>query len=182
MASQESYFDGLSQASNGSSRPEGFSNPLSAWYDANDGPWVLPATVAATENVLGGHTMQRSRVFMGYRETVPPSEPDTIINATLPSDSGYFSYPHRSIANASLCGESLDHATETGSIAGGLGGLTFGFPPLEIMRDSPLEFSAPDWQPEPAPASTAIQKASISETDWRCVECNQILKTKSDMK
>ncbi|KAJ1326619.1 KRAB domain-containing zinc finger protein [Microdochium nivale] len=180
MFPQESYVDESNQASNGSGRPEGFLNPLSAWYVENDGPWVLTETVAATENVLHGHTVQQSRAFMGYRETVPPSEPDTIINATLPSDSGYFSYTHRSIANASLCGESLDHATETGSIAGGLGGLMFEFPPLDIMRESPLEFSAHEWQSEPAPA--CIPKASTSESEWRCEGCNQILKTKSDMK
>ncbi|KXJ91032.1 hypothetical protein Micbo1qcDRAFT_68861 [Microdochium bolleyi] len=183
MGSQETYLEDLNQASNTSGRLGRFSNPLSAWYDANDGPWVHAAIVAAPENVHHGHVVQQSRTFMGYRNPAPPSEPDTILNATLPSDSGYFSFTHPSIAGASLCGENHDYATETGSIAGGIGGLTFDFPPLDTLQDSPVEFSQPEWPQRPLqPSPTAAQHATHNEGEWRCNECKQVLKTKSDMK
>ncbi|KAH7026145.1 uncharacterized protein B0I36DRAFT_352048 [Microdochium trichocladiopsis] len=177
MSAQDSYLGDLSQVSNAPDRLGRFPNPLSEWYGANDGPWVMTSTVSSAP---GGQLMHQTKSFSGYRDQVTPSEPETMINATLPSDSGYLSFAQHSVADPSLCDEGLDRVTETGSIIGGFGGLSFDFSSFDPIPQTPVQFNQPVWRPPPISDSAAIHRSNASVPDLWCSVCKIMLKTRSD--
>jgi hypothetical protein len=100
-------------------QPPGTSNALEQWYTRNDGPWI-PKDLAPAEGQDGLNARGLGYVFPGsYRESISPSECDTVPPGYVPSDSGYGSHgAKQSIATASICYDDALDSQETQSLAG----------------------------------------------------------------
>lgn len=155
------------------------SDPLSNWYgNNNDDPWVMPSTVSSAST---SHLINYTRPFSGYRDQAAPSESGTIINATLPSDSGYLSYHQHSIAESSLCGDGIDRTTETASITGGFVDLSFGFF-TGPLPPGPVQFGQPVWHQSAENGLSFVHNDDAKVQELWCSVCRKMLKTKSDKK
>jgi hypothetical protein len=156
------------------------SNQLEQWYTNNDGPWI-PKNIAPA----GGHDMMlvngaasRGNLFVfdgPYRESISPSECETLPPGMMPSDSGYGSSGAKpSITTGSIChDDSLDQCLETQSLAGRLQVQAFG------MDFTKQQWGSPQDQPPPTP-----QRPSQA-TDGKekvCEHCKKELRTNSELK
>ncbi|KAK6064568.1 hypothetical protein SCUP515_11693 [Seiridium cupressi] len=97
----------------------GTSNPLEQWYVRNDGPWI-PKDLAPPGRQDAVNARAQGYGFPGpYRESISPSECDTIPPGLVPSDSGYGSHgAKQSIATASICYDDALDSQETQSLVG----------------------------------------------------------------
>lgn len=153
-------------------------NQLSEWITNDNDPWVPPSTVSSTST---GHLINPTRTFLEYRDQVAPSEPGTVINTTLPSDSGYLSYHQHSIAESSLCDDAIDRATETASITGDFIGLNFGFF-AGSLPPGPMQFGQYVWDQSVENGPSFVHNDNVKAQELWCSVCRKMLKTKSDKK
>lgn len=173
-------------------RPGRIENRLALWYHRNDGPWTPPGLTSPQGDIrtpaLLGNLRANSLVFSShpYRESVVPSECDTVPPGVIPSDSGYGgSYgAKQSVANGSVCDESLDRNPETQSLIGHVGELNFQSFNQDMIPKSGVNAETP-WsqsqQPPPSPSSAFGRQVNF-EGSRTCEICHKLLKTKSEFK
>ncbi|KAI1107125.1 hypothetical protein F4804DRAFT_242093 [Jackrogersella minutella] len=166
---------------------------LALWYQRNDGPWTPPGLTSppgeirapAILNSLRAHPLS---VFPSpYRESLVPSECDTVAPGAMSSDSGYggsYGTKH-SVANGSVCDESLDRNAETQSLVGHpIHDLHFQSYSQDTLSKAGLNPEA-SWShsqlPQPSPSSVIGRQAN-PEGGNMCEICNKVLKTKSEFK
>ncbi|KAI1762015.1 hypothetical protein GGR53DRAFT_521933 [Hypoxylon sp. FL1150] len=163
----------------------GLDDRLALWYHRNDGPWEPPnlqgdGRTPSVLNFRNGQPWLNSQ----YRESIVPSECDTVPPGVLPSDSGYGSYGAKhSVTNGSVCDESLDRNPETQSLVGHISELNFRSFNQDIMSKggaSPLG----SWhQPQPQPSLLSAADRQGNYAGYHvCKTCNKSLKTKSEFK
>ncbi|KAL7622987.1 hypothetical protein AAE478_006666 [Parahypoxylon ruwenzoriense] len=165
--------------------------PLTMWYQRNDGPWTPPGLTSPQSNIrvpsVLGNLRASSLVYSGqYRESIVPSECDTVPPGVIPSDSGYGSYRAKhSVANGSVCDESLDRNTETQSLASHLGGLDFQAYSQDMVSKGGMS-TVNHWPqsrpPPPLPSSSVPNHQANSVETRMCEICNKQMKTKSEFK
>ncbi|KAI0601241.1 hypothetical protein F4775DRAFT_582170 [Biscogniauxia sp. FL1348] len=111
------------QATTDAFRSRPAESPLSLWYQRNDGPWIPQGLTSGQDSArvspIGSSLRGNPLAFPGHRNSIVPSECDTVPPGVIPSDSGYGSYhPRHSVANGSICDESFDRSQETPSLIG----------------------------------------------------------------
>ncbi|KAI0838626.1 hypothetical protein F5Y06DRAFT_39721 [Hypoxylon sp. FL0890] len=173
-------------------RPGRIENRLALWYHRNDGPWTPPGLTSPQGDIrtpaLLGNLRTNPLIFSShqYRESVVPSECDTVPPGVIPSDSGYGgSYgTKRSVANGSICDESLDRNPETQSLIGHIGELNFQSYNQDMIPKggTNAETPWPQSQPPPPSPSSAFDHQVNAEGSRTCDICNKLLKTKSEFK
>ncbi|KAI2638942.1 hypothetical protein GGS26DRAFT_580676 [Hypomontagnella submonticulosa] len=164
-------------------------NRLALWYHNNDGPWTPPGLASPQGDMRNPSVLGNLRgsplVFTHYRESIVPSECDTVAPGVPPSDSGYggsYGAKH-SIANGSVCDESIDRNPETQSLVGHRGDLNFPSYNQDMMSkagmnpENPWPSSQPPLSPQPA-----IERRINFEENRECDICHKTLKTKSEFK
>ncbi|OTA96365.1 hypothetical protein M434DRAFT_116536 [Hypoxylon sp. CO27-5] len=173
-------------------RPGRIENRLALWYHRNDGPWTPPGLTSPQGDIRTPPLLSNLRanplVFSShpYRESVVPSECDTVPPGVIPSDSGYGgSYgAKQSVANGSVCDESLDRNPETQSLIGHINELNFQSYNQDIISKNGVNGETP-WsqsqQPPPSPSSAFDRQVNF-EGSRACEICNKLLKTKSEFK
>ncbi|KAI1459285.1 hypothetical protein F4805DRAFT_92883 [Annulohypoxylon moriforme] len=172
-------------------RPGRIENRLALWYHRNDGPWTPPGLTSPQGDLRNPAILNNLRsnplVFPNnYRDSIVSSECDTIAPGVVASsDSGYggsYGAKH-SVANGSVCDESLDRNQETQSLVGHIGDLNFQSYSPDMMPKGGVnpETSWSRSQQQSPPHSSAINRPANSE-DKRCEICQKVLKTKSEFK
>ncbi|KAI1875641.1 uncharacterized protein JN550_001927 [Neoarthrinium moseri] len=154
-------------------------NPLEQWYTNNDGPWI-PKGIAPPGEQSSSRFNAASRgngfVFSGtYRESISPSECDTLPPGAMPSDSGYGSHGAKpSIATASVCrDDGMDQSQDTQSLAGQFSDLQF---------QASFNLDPRQW-PQAQGQQPALSRAAPSEgKELTCETCQKKLKTNSELK
>ncbi|KAI4867329.1 hypothetical protein F4820DRAFT_457023 [Hypoxylon rubiginosum] len=164
---------------------------MALWYRRNDGPWEPPGLISPQSDIRNpsilGSFRGSQHMFSNsqYRESVVPSECDTVPPGVLPSDSGYggsYGAKH-SVTNGSVCDDSLDRNPETQSLVGHISELNFRTYNQDMMSKGGASSTA-SWhqsQPPAPPSSTANHQVSY-EGSQVCDICNKVLKTKSEYK
>ncbi|XXH03550.1 hypothetical protein Hte_009955 [Hypoxylon texense] len=160
---------------------------MALWYRRNDGPWEPPNLISPQSDIRNPSILGsfRSNQHFQYRESIVPSECDTVPPGVLPSDSGYggsYGAKH-SVTNGSVCDESLDRSPETQSLVGHISDLNFRSFNHDMMSKGGAS-STTSWhqsQPPPPPSSTANHQVTY-EGSQICEICNKVLKTKSEFK
>jgi hypothetical protein len=147
----------------------GGSNQLEQWYTRNDGPWI-PKDVAYPGGRNGVNHRNHGFIFPGtYRESISPSECDTIPPGLMPSDSGYGSHgAKQSNATASICYEDALDQQETQSLAGHF---SFGLDTRQWRQSQ---------TPTQPPSLQRHNQTNVKELV--CKTCNKTLKTNSELK
>ncbi|KAK9782522.1 hypothetical protein AB5N19_09100 [Seiridium cardinale] len=147
----------------------GTSNPLEQWYVRNDGPWI-PKNLAPPGRQDAVNARAQGYGFPGtYRESISPSECDTIPPGLVPSDSGYGSHgAKQSIATASICYDDALDSQETQSL---VGHFAFGMDPRQ-------------WVSPPNQTQTSRLQHPVQPEgkELICETCNKVLKTNSELK
>ncbi|KAI1140402.1 hypothetical protein F5Y05DRAFT_411458 [Hypoxylon sp. FL0543] len=173
-------------------RPGRIENRLALWYHRNDGPWTPPGLTSPQGDIrtpaLLGNLRTNPLIFSGhqYRESVVSSECDTVPPGVIPSDSGYGGSfgAKQSVANGSVCDESLDRNPETQSLIGHIGELNFQSYNQDMIPKGGVNAETP-WsqsqQPPPSPSSRFDRQINV-EGSRICETCNKLLKTKSEFK
>jgi hypothetical protein len=166
-------------------------NPLAQWYETNDGPWI-PKDLAPTQN--GGQQLLRTNGvsirnhgynFPGpYRESISPSECDTVPPGIMPSDSGYASNgAKQSVATASVYDEAIDRSQETQSLAGHLSEFHFQLGMDITHKNFPGNWSQQQQQQQQQGQPPMMQRsAQLDNKELRCETCKKGLKTNSELK
>ncbi|KAI1418665.1 hypothetical protein F5Y13DRAFT_184305 [Hypoxylon sp. FL1857] len=172
-------------------RPGRIENRLALWYHRNDGPWTPPGLTSPHGDIrtpVLGNLRANPLMFPShqYRESVVPSECDTVPPGVIPSDSGYGgSYgAKQSVANGSVCDESLDRNQETQSLIGHIGELNFQSYNQDMIPKNGANAETP-WsqsQQPPLSPSSAFDRQVNFEGSRTCDICNKLLKTKSEFK
>ncbi|KAI0095461.1 hypothetical protein F4814DRAFT_443504 [Daldinia grandis] len=156
-------------------------NRVALWYLRNDGPWTPPGLTSPqgdtrNSSILGNLRNDQLMFYGQYRES--PSECDTVPPGGIPSDSGYGgSYVAKhSVANGSICDESIDRNPES------LGELSFPSCTQDMM--SRVNPETP-WSQSQLPSTfsqPAVARQVNPEGSKICETCNKVLKTKSELK
>ncbi|KAI1093198.1 hypothetical protein F5B19DRAFT_167385 [Rostrohypoxylon terebratum] len=162
---------------------------LELWYQRNDGPWTPPGLAPPRGDLrnpsnLGNLRANHQAFPQGYRESIAPSDCDTIAPGVVPSDSGYggsYGAKH-SIANGSVCDESLDRSQETQSIAGHMSELNFQPYNQDMIHKSGLNTEASWPQSQQSPPSLSVINPQVNLDGRMCEICQRVLKTKSEFK
>ncbi|KAI0885647.1 uncharacterized protein GGS22DRAFT_161502 [Annulohypoxylon maeteangense] len=163
---------------------------IQSWYQRNDGPWTPPGLTPPQSDLrnpaISSSLRENQFVFSThYREGRVSSECDTVAPGVVPpSDSGYGgSYgAKRSVANGSVCDESLDRNQETQSLVGHIGDLNFHSYNQDIMPKGGVNPEAPWSQPQQSPSPSSAFGQQVSSRDKTCEICKKTLKTKSEFK
>ncbi|KAI1380874.1 hypothetical protein F4677DRAFT_441203 [Hypoxylon crocopeplum] len=167
---------------------------LALWYQRNDGPWTPPGLTSPQADIRNPSVLGSLRgsplVFSNsYRESIVPSECDTVPPGAIPSDSGYggsYGAKH-SVANGSVCDESLDRNTETQSLIGHISELNFRSYSQDVVSKAGVSAGTP-WSPlHPiallsSSSSSVVDRQANFEGSRTCEICNKLLKTKSEFK
>ncbi|KAI0005650.1 hypothetical protein F4779DRAFT_598155 [Xylariaceae sp. FL0662B] len=167
-------------------------NRLALWYQRNDGPWIPQGLTSPQDDIRNPSVLGNIRanpfVFPGqYRESVVPSECDTIPPGVIPSDSGYGSFgAKQSVANGSVCDEPFDRSTETQSLVGHISDLNFQSFPHEMMPKSGINprnsYSQSQAPPPPPPSSFIDGQIQLEGGNLMCETCGKLVKTNSELK
>ncbi|KAI5926989.1 hypothetical protein F4810DRAFT_699268 [Camillea tinctor] len=168
------------QAPSDAFRPRPTNIPLDLWYQRNDGPWIPPGlrsgqgSTRASPN--GPNLRGNALAFSGHRDSIVPSECDTVPPGVIPSDSGYGSYhPRHSVANGSICDEPFDRSQETQSLMGHSMN-DVAFPPFS-QKDDITQGNT--WAHAQAHAS---EQSFPANPLIRCETCRKELRTESERK
>ncbi|KAI1389782.1 uncharacterized protein F4822DRAFT_213280 [Hypoxylon trugodes] len=167
-------------------------NRLALWYHRNDGPWTPPGLTSPQSDlrnpsIIGNLRGSPLGFSSQYRESIVPSECDTVPPGVIPSDSGYggsYGAKH-SVANGSVCEESLERNPETQSLIGHIGELNFRSYNQDMVSKGGInpESAWPSLQqPHPSSSSSAIDHQINLEGNRICEVCHKLLKTKSELK
>ncbi|KAI0179123.1 hypothetical protein GGR52DRAFT_588879 [Hypoxylon sp. FL1284] len=159
----------------------------------HEGPWVPPGLISPQDDIqtssIPSHIRSSHHFFSSspYRGGLVPSECGTVPSGALPSDSGYggsYGAKH-SVANGSVCDESLDRNTEIHSLGGQPSDLSFRSYNQDMMPRGGAG-STTSWQqsqppPPPLPLSTTNRQSNY-EGGLTCEICKTRLRTKSEFK
>ncbi|KAI1778318.1 hypothetical protein F4818DRAFT_296663 [Hypoxylon cercidicola] len=163
---------------------------LALWYRSNDGPWEPPNLISPqgdirNPSILGNFRGSQPMFSNGqYRESIVPSECDTIPPGVLPSDSGYggsYGVKH-SVTNGSVCDESLERNPETQSLVGHINELNFRSYNQDMVSRGGASSTTSWHQSQPPPLSSTANHQVHYEGVQICEVCNKQLKTKSESK
>ncbi|KAI1639589.1 hypothetical protein F4809DRAFT_656480 [Biscogniauxia mediterranea] len=172
------YSAGQATADAFRSRPA--ESPLSLWYQRNDGPWIPQGLTSGQDSTrtspVGSNLRGNPLAFPGHRDSIVPSECDTVPPGVIPSDSGYGSYhPRHSVANGSICDESFDRSQETQSLIGhGINDVAF---QSFSQKDDITQGNT--WSHSQGYAS---ERQVVITPPTRCETCKKELKTESERK
>ncbi|KAI2473260.1 hypothetical protein F4781DRAFT_227963 [Annulohypoxylon bovei var. microspora] len=170
-------------------RPGRIENRLALWYHRNDGPWTPPGLTSPHGDTRNPAILSSLRanplVFSNqYRESIVSSECDTIAPGVVSSDSGYggsYGAKH-SVANGSVCDESLDRNQETQSLVGHIGELHFQSYSQDMMSKGGVNPEIPWSQSQQSQSSSLAISRQVNFEDRTCEICAKLLKTKSEFK
>ncbi|KAI2625876.1 hypothetical protein GGR54DRAFT_593377 [Hypoxylon sp. NC1633] len=168
---------------------------LALWYHRNDGPWTPQGLTSPQGDVRNQSILNTLRgnplVFSHYRESIVPSDCDTVPPGAIPppSDSGYGGShgAKLSVANGSVCDESLDRNPETQSLVGHINELNFQSYSQDmvsragVIPGTPWPQSQPFAPPSLAASSTVDHTVNL-EGIRECDVCKKLLKTRSEFK
>ncbi|KAI1081188.1 hypothetical protein F5B20DRAFT_579567 [Whalleya microplaca] len=165
-------------------------NRIELWYQRNDGPWTPQGLTSPQDDIRSPSVLANLRAapyaFHHYRESVVPSECDTIPPGVVPSDSGYGSYgAKQSVANGSVCDEPYDRNPETQSLVGHISDLNFQSFNQELIPKGPItqrNHYLQSQAPPPPSSSSFVDDRIQLEGNLLCETCGKSVKTNSELK